>query len=186
MKKLVVMIGAIYSLYALADDGVAKTITARSHSMQENRANSDKCAELGATDITDTMDLQLSANTSNVTVCYSPNPEHFNTVSALKNNLAQPHLETEAPNGEVPYGPYMVKGSASYSNASIGSELSIVVSVPEDKCRAEGVTKITAGSGSEYMIADCFYGINHGKHTSYTEAKLEGVFSTSTGMIVVQ
>lgn len=186
MKKGFLIIGAICSFYAFADVNFSKTIKARSHSMQENIMNSEKCARLGATDITDTMDLKLSANASNVTVCYSPDPEHFKTVSSVNSNLNASYLGTEAPNGTVPYGPYWIRGTASYSNASIGSTLFIGVAVPDNSCGAAGGAGVSTRSGSAYMTATCSYAVTHGAHQSYTEATLEQLYSKTYGTVVVQ
>jgi hypothetical protein len=186
MKKGFLIISAIYSFYAFADVNFSKTIKARSHSVQENILNSEKCAKLGATDITDTMDLKLSANASNVTVCYSPDPEHFKTVSSINNNLNASYLGTEAPNGTVPYGPYWIRGTASYSNASIGSRLLIGIGVPENSCGVAGGDGVAYRSGSSYITATCSYAVTHGAHQSYTEATLEQLSSKTYGTVVVQ
>ena len=188
MKKGFLIISAIYSFYAFADVNfqVAKVIKARSHSVQENIANSAKCAQLGAIDITDTADLKLSANASNVLVCFSPDPDHFKTVASINNNINASSLNTQAPNGTVSYGPYSIGGTASYSDATIGSQMLIGVGVPANSCGSAASIGMPTRSGGAYITASCTYNYSRGAHQSYTEATLEQLYSKNYGTVTVQ
>ncbi len=192
MKKLLFIITTITcSFYAFAHDNfaVARIVKAGSHSLQANLENSKKCAEIGAVDITDTMDIKLSANTSDPLICYSSSPFKFlQTGGAIFSNkdTNAASLITAAPSFTIPYGPYWIQGSASYTNASVGSALYIGVGVKADNCGVAGAGAIPVNTGIAYIKASCSYPSSHGPRQSYTEARLEQLYNISYGTVTLQ
>lgn len=150
---LILSVGTASYNVAFGDEDIdstnLRTIKAGSHTYQENQINAKRCAEYGMTDITNTIDLQLSENASDPLVCYSSN---------VTTNSDFPGLDNyKFTQGSFPYGPYKIYSSATYQRAFNHEIAVLIAAVPTDNCNVSGSIQTEPSAGQLYIETTCSY-----------------------------